>query len=164
MKLRIIPILTLLVWCGSLSAQAGFVTTGVEASGSTGSISASVGQLMVGTDQAKATAAQRVTASLNEGLQQTSSVEELSGHLGADGLPLFTVYPNPTTDGISIRPSQYDSTYRFALYTVDGRVLQEGEISDIEYYLPMGSYPSGSYILTIVGNNAENKYRIVKIK
>ena len=81
MKLRIIPILTLLVWCGSLSAQAGFVTTGVEASGSTGSISASVGQLMVGTDQAKATAAQRVTASLNEGLQQTYSVEELSGHL-----------------------------------------------------------------------------------
>lgn len=159
----ILPLLFLIV-CSSLRAQSGFVTTGVDVSGSTGSISASVGQLMVGSVQGKATAAQNITASLNEGLQQTYTVQELSSHQGPDGNALFTVYPNPTTDGISILPHQFDSTYRFALYTIDGRLLQEGEITDSEQHLPMGSYPSGSYLLAIVGNGIENKYRIVKIK
>ena len=119
---------------------------------------------MVGSAQGKATAAQYVTASLNEGLQQTYTIQELTSNRGPDGNALFTVYPNPTTDGITILPSQFDSTYRFALYTVDGRLLQKGEITDFEQYLPMNSYPSGSYLLTIVGKNSENKYRIVKIK
>ncbi|MBR6292588.1 MAG: T9SS type A sorting domain-containing protein [Bacteroidales bacterium] len=158
-----IPLLFLLL-CGSLRAQSGFVTAGVDVSGSNGSISASVGQLMVGSAQGKATAAQHVTASLNEGLQQTYTVQELTSNVRPDGTALFNVYPNPTTDGITILPSQFDSTYRYALYTVDGRLMQDGEITYYEQYLPMGSYPSGSYILTIVGKDSEYKYRIVKIK
>ncbi len=164
MQHKLIFPLLLLVLCGSLRAQSGFVTAGVDVSGSNGSISASVGQLMVGSTQGKATAAQYVTASLNEGLQQTYTIQELTSNRGPDGNALFTVYPNPTTDGITILPSQFDSTYRFALYTVDGRLLQKGEITDFEQYLPMNSYPSGSYLLTIVGKNSENTYRIVKIK
>lgn len=161
---RTLLILALLLLPFSLHAQAGFVSAGGDARSMSGSLSHSVGQLVVSNASDKATAAQCVTASVNEGLQQTYSVQELRNTGTPIASDMISIFPNPTTDGISIRTSPSDSTFNFALFTIDGRLLQHGAIEQYEQYIDMSTYPSGSYLLTIAEGTNENKYRIIKTR
>ena len=162
MNHRILYILPFLFVGSSCFAQSGFVSAGGDVSGATGSLSSSTGQLMVGSVRAKATVAQSVTASLNEGIQQPYTVQELQ----VSGNPdiQYSVFPNPTTDGVTIRSSVSDTSRSFALYSIDGRLLKQGPFADTEQVVDMATYPSGAYLLTVTGINTENKYRIVKTR
>lgn len=164
MRIRIITILAALICGGNMLAQAGFVSVGGDTHNNAGSLSYSIGQLTIGSANAKATAAQCVTASINEGLQQPYRIQELHSPTGEAGIAGITVFPNPTTDGVMIQQNNPDSILTYSLYTVEGRLLQQGFLDDANRFVDMGEYPTGSYLLTISGSQSENKYRIIKAR
>jgi len=74
----------------------------------------------------------------------------------------FIVYPNPTTDSISIAlPEGFDSK-TFAIYTVLGQKVLEKEISSQSTTISLKSLNSGMYFYKIESNNFSKRGKIIK--
>lgn len=148
----------------NLCAQTAFPSVGGEVTGNNGSLSYTVGQLAVSSNMLRSTNAEIVRTSLHEGVHQTYRVEELSID---NVLPLdfmVNIYPNPTTDMITVAIEEVIDNLRFEFYAVDGQLLQRGDIRGIEQTINVVGYPSGSYMLRVVAGKTENNYRIIKIQ
>ena len=65
----------------------------------------------------------------------------------------FKVYPNPVRNELYVSGNNPGS-YRYALYSIDGRMLQQGEVGNGET-IHTGDIPAGLYILKI--NNTSLK-------
>ena len=65
----------------------------------------------------------------------------------------FKVYPNPVHNELYVNGNEFGS-YRYALYSIDGRMLQQGEVGNGEP-IHTGDIPAGLYILKI--NNTSLK-------
>lgn len=148
----------------SLKAQETFATTGGDATGTSSSISYTVGQMAIMTDYERVTAVENASANVREGVQQTYSVEELK----IEGTEPFNfdikVYPNPTTDNITVRLEQSVAGMRYELYGANGQLLQKESIDSNEQTIEMGEYAAGAYLLRIMGDPASQSYRIIKAK
>ncbi|MCR4812788.1 MAG: T9SS type A sorting domain-containing protein [Bacteroidales bacterium] len=159
---NIVFFILLLTVSVALRAQAAFGIVGGEVSGEDGSVSYSLGQIAVETTYARVTNASRVAANLREGVQQTYSVDELAiDAIDARGFDI-SVFPNPTTDMVIVKSSITNPNMRFELYGVDGRLMQNGLISQPEQNIDMQDCAAGAYILRIAVGKKENNYRIVK--
>lgn len=146
----------------SLNAQETLSTTGGDAESNTCSVSYTVGQMAVKTAYERATNGERVSANVREGVQQTYSVEELKIE-GAEPFNFdIKVYPNPTTDNVTVSLGKTVADMRYELYDVDGRLLQKETISTTEQVIELRGYPAGSYVLRIVAGTTQNNYKIVK--
>jgi len=161
---KLLLLLSVLSASYNLFAQSAFPTLGGEVTSNGGSLSHTVGQLAVSFDKKMSTNAENIRLSLFEGVQQTYRVEELSID---NVLPLdfmVNIYPNPTTDKITITVENVIDNLHFEFYTVDGQLLQRGSIHGIEKTINITGHPSGSYILRLVTGKMENNYRIIKIQ
>lgn len=65
----------------------------------------------------------------------------------------FKVYPNPVRNELYVSGNEV-GPYRYALYSIDGRLLLQGEVGNGEA-IPTGDIPAGIYILKI--NNTSLK-------
>lgn len=159
-----ITLVVLLLASVSTKAQETFATTGGDATGTSSSISYTVGQMSIMTGYERVTAVENASANVREGVQQTYSVEELK----IDGAEPFSfdvkVYPNPTTDNITIRLEQSVTGMRYELYGANGQLLQKESIDSNEQTIDMGEYAAGAYLLRIMGDTASQSYRIIKGK
>lgn len=148
----------------SLKAQETFATIGGDATGTSSSISYTVGQMAIMTDYERVTAVENASANVREGVQQTYSVEELK----IEGVEPFSfdikVYPNPTTDNVTVSLGKTVADMHYELYDVDGRLLQKETMRTAEHSIDMRDYPSGAYLLRIISDKATQPYRIVKAK
>lgn len=74
----------------------------------------------------------------------------------------FNVYPNPTTDEITISSDQKWSSY--SIFNTNGKNVLNGENSNnmLSYKLSISQLENGIYILQINGENAVSKKLIVK--
>ena len=147
--------------CFGLKAQATFPTVGGDVSSGSAKLSYTAGQVATQPAKARVTNAERLTARLNEGVQQAYSIEELKIE-GATPIAVdIKIYPNPTTDNITVRVNG-DVQLSYTLYDVSGRKLKDGKLQRGETAIDMGEYAAGSYVLKVTGNGAENGYRITK--
>lgn len=74
----------------------------------------------------------------------------------------FIVYPNPTTDSISIAlPEGFDSK-TFAIYTVLGQKVLEKKISSQSTTISLESLTAGIYFYEIESNNFSKSGKIIK--
>ena len=163
MKYSLVLVALLLVSV-STKAQETFATTGGDATGTSSSISYTVGQMAIMTDYERVTAVENTSANVREGVQQTYSVEELKIE-GADPFSFdIKVYPNPTTDNITVKLEQSVAGMLYELYGVNGQLLQKESIGSDEQTIEMGDYAAGAYILRIVGGTSTQSYRIIKAK
>lgn len=133
-------------------AQESTNTIGGNASGSGGSASYSVGQVVyqtyVGT-----------SVSASEGVQQPYEILVVTGLEEANGIALaISAYPNPAIHAITLEIKDHElSSLNFQLYDMQGGILQSGKIVGNQTRITMGNLLPATYFLAVYQENKELK-------
>jgi len=131
--------------------------SGGEATGTGGTVSYTVGQLVY-------TNPTTASGSLNQGIQQSIEFVTLSNpELTALTLKAVT-YPNPTTESITLALKDTNLMgLSYVMHDLLGRLVTKGTVATSETKIGMKSLPIGVYILRVQQNNKELKtFKIIK--
>ena len=155
------PILIFLICTFSLTtimAQESVNTTGSNASGSGGSVSYSVGQVVYTTNTG-------TNGSVAQGVQQPFEISIVTGIEEAKGINLsVSAYPNPTTDYLTLSIGEFDiSNLSYQLYDMNGKLLQNEKITGNQTSIAMGNLVPANYFVKVIQGNKEVKtFKIIK--
>ena len=141
----------------TIQAQETIPTSGGEATGSGGTVSYSVGQLLSNMNIGS-------NGTVTQGVQQTIEFVDLSNpELIALTLSAVT-YPNPTTDYIVL--SLTDATLTdlsYTMFDLQGRLVTKAKVEQEATQIAMKNLAIGVYFLKINQNNQELKtFKIIK--
>ena len=157
-KIRLITFILFGFGLPVVQAQNAIPATGGNASGSGGSVSYSIGQIVytknAGTN---GTAAQ--------GVQQPYEISVVTAIEKALDISLeMVVYPNPATDFIKLKISNYDlQNLRYQLYDINGSLLLDNKVESNETSIIMSNYLPSTYFLIISDKNKVVKtFKIIK--
>jgi hypothetical protein len=156
-KLKL-SVLLLYLSMATLNAQEAFTVTGGEATGTDGSVSYSVGLVSYTTNTA-------ATGSVAQGVQQPYEISVVTGIEEADEIKLsYTVYPNPTTDFLTLQVNNYDNTNLwYKLLDLNGKLLEHKKIKGDKTNINMSNFVSAAYFLSVTDNKREIKnFKIIK--
>jgi hypothetical protein len=141
-----------------LHAQETVSAAGGNDSGSGGSVSYTVGQVLyttiIGTN-----------GSVAQGVQQPYEISVVSGLEEASGINLVcSAWPNPAFDILTLKvENQKTEKLSFQLYDINGKLLENRKITSRETSISMGNYIPAVYFLKVTSNSKEAKiFRIVK--
>jgi hypothetical protein len=141
----------------TIQAQETIPVSGGEATGSGGSSSYSVGQLVYTTNT-------DTGGTVTQGVQQSFELFTLSNpELTTINLTAVT-YPNPASDYIvlKITDSALDNL-SYKLIDINGKAIANGSITNTDTQINMQSLALGMYILKVNQNNQELKtFKIIK--
>ncbi|MCP4438755.1 MAG: T9SS type A sorting domain-containing protein [Aureispira sp.] len=143
MKQCKLVILTLLLLSSSyLFAQDAAVATGGDASGSGGTASYSVGQVVY-------TTATGGNGSSSQGVQQAYDI--VTGINKTETVHLeMQVFPNPTTTSLNLKVGKQDvDQLFFELYNAAGQLILMEQINNTLTVVPMQKLASGTYFLKV---------------
>jgi hypothetical protein len=138
-------------------AQQTIPASGGEATGSGGTSSYSVGQLVYSTNTGS-------NGSITQGVQQSIELFTLSNpELTALTLTAVT-YPNPTSDYIVLALKNSNLTdLSYELYDLQGRIVSKGIIQQENTAIAMQKLVTGVYVLKVNQNNqALKSFKIIK--
>jgi hypothetical protein len=141
-----------------LEAQNSISASGGNASGSTGTVSFSVGQVVY-------TEYTGTNGSVAQGVQQPYEISVVTGIEEASDISLeIVVYPNPATDFIMLKIENYEAkNLRYQLYDLNGSLLRENKIVGNETSIVMSNYMSATYFLKVTDNTKLIKsFKIIK--
>ena len=153
--------LIVILLCASfnLYAQNNTVSSGVQATGTGGSVSYSVGQIAYSSYSG-------TNGSLIQGVQQPyeisiiTSINDFTIDIKAQ------VYPNPTTDQLimSIGMGEYKNL-RFVLVDLQGKILKSDRVINPNSTIDFSRFSNGTYFLRVLSNNKQIKtFQIIKNK
>jgi len=137
-------------------AQDAIPASGGDATGSGGTSSYSVGQLVYTTTTENGT--------VSQGVQQSIELFTLSNpELTTVNLTAVT-YPNPATDFVVLALTEANLVgINYAMYDLQGRVVAKGLVTQNNTQIGMQSMAIGMYILKVNQNNQELKtFKIIK--
>lgn len=141
-------------------AQQTTVTAGGDASGSGGSASWSVGQMVYTTHSG-------ANGSMAQGVQQPYEISVVLGNEEPIWLNFgISAYPNPTTDYLTLEIGDH-ATDRlgYQLFDLHGRLLADKKIKNKETAIPMAHLSAATYFLKITTHNnkvAVKTFKIIK--
>ncbi|MDP2386351.1 MAG: T9SS type A sorting domain-containing protein [Bacteroidota bacterium] len=141
-----------------LQAQDVVPATGSTASGSGGTVSYSVGQVVYTSNSGS-------NGSVAQGVQQPYEISVVIGLADAVDISLsFSVYPNPTTDFLKLNTGNYKSqNLLYQLSDMNGKILESKKTQPVETTISMLNNASGIYFLKVMDNNNELKtFKIIK--
>lgn len=139
-------------------AQESVNSSGDDLTGSNGSISYSIGQVVY----MKHTGS---NGSASEGVQQPFEISEVLGTEDFSGLIKdLKIYPNPTVNELTLNlTNENNLVLNFQILDVNGRVLKNEKILTNETNIAFSSLPSAIYFLKILNQNKEVKtFKIIK--
>lgn len=138
-------------------AQNNTVASGATASGTTGSATYTVGQIVYITNSS-------TTGTASQGVQQAFEITTLSTSEIPEIQLLASVYPNPTTQLVTLSVKNYDLTdLKFTLYDVLGKVIRTDLVLQEETPIDLGNQQAGLYFLKIDNTTSELKtFKIIK--
>ena len=141
----------------SIQAQEAFTASGGDASGSGGSVSYSVGQVVYTTHTGS------TGWSVAQGVQQPYEISSI-GIEEMEGQILLTVYPNPATDFLILKIKNYNGKNLFyQLYDISGKLLENKKVEGNETSIDMSNLLNATYLLKVIDNNNEVKtFKIIK--
>jgi len=141
-KLKISAVF-LLLGLGALHAQEAVLATGGEASGSGGTVSYSVGQVVYTTNTG-------ANGSVASGVQQPYEITIITGiELPEINLEL-SAFPNPTTDFLNLKIGNYEhEKLSYQLYDMQGKLLEDKDIVESGTTIKMQSLPTSTYFLQV---------------
>lgn len=153
----IFSILCLFFGFTQIQAQQTLAIAGGNATGSGGSASYTLGQVVYTTKSGNST-------TVTEGVQQpyeisvlaTESVEKIEIQLSA--------YPNPTNDLLQLKIENYNTAdVIYQLYNLNGVLLDSQKLMGTETTIQMRNYPTAVYLLKVTDNNKALKtFQIIK--
>ena len=157
-RLKLSAVLLLGLGLTGLQAQTSVNATGTNASGSGGTVSYSVGQVVYTTNTG-------ASGSVAQGVQQPFEISVVTGIEEAKGINLsVSAYPNPTTDYLTLRIDEFEiSNVSFQLYDMNGRLLQNEKITGNQTNIVMSNLLPTTYFMKVIQGNKEVKtYKIIK--
>jgi hypothetical protein len=155
-KLKVLGVASLLIFSFSLStvsAQTSINATGGNASGSGGSTSYSVGQVVYTTNTG-------TNGSVAQGVQQSFEISVVTGLEEAKGINLtVSAYPNPTTDYLTLEVDASTTlsiqSLTYQLFDMQGKLLQNEKITGNQTSIVMSNLLPSTYFVKVIQNNKE---------
>jgi len=145
----------LLFGLGGLHAQETVSTTGGNATGVGGSLSYTVGQVFYSTNTG-------TTGSVLQGVQQPFEIYTTVGIHETDINLELSVYPNPTTNYLILKVEELEGI-TFQLFDLQGKVIENKKVMEMNTSIIMEELPKATYILKIAKNNKPVKtFKIIK--
>jgi hypothetical protein len=145
--------------CGmAIQAQNTIPAAGSNATGTGGSVSYSVGQIVYTTNTG-------TNGTVSQGVQQPYEISVVTAVENTGGINLIcTVYPNPTRGLIKLVVESFDyENLRFRLYNINGVLLRDKKVESRETEISMDDLSSSVYFLKVIKDNLEIKvFKIVK--
>jgi hypothetical protein len=142
-----------------LRAQNTIPAAGGGATGSGGSASYSVGQIVYTTNTG-------TNGSAAQGVQQPYEISVITAVKEANDISLLAIvaYPNPATDFIKLRIENYEvENLAWSLFDINGVMLQNKKIEGEETIIHMNSLMPSIYFLKVLDRNKEIvTYKIIK--
>ncbi|MFO7791233.1 MAG: T9SS type A sorting domain-containing protein [Bacteroidales bacterium] len=148
-RLKLSAILLLVLGLTGLQAQTSLNATGGDASGSGGSVSWSVGQVMYQTHTG-------TNGSVAEGVQQPYEISVVTAIEEAKGINLsVSAYPNPTTGYLTlsidgdVKTSHSLSLMSYQLFDMNGKLLQSEKITGNQTNIAMSNLVPATYFVKV---------------
>ena len=141
-----------------IRAQNAIPTSGGNATGSGGSVSYTVGQVVY-------TLITGSNGSSAQGVQQPYEISIVTEIVEAKDISLeIVVYPNPATDFVKLKIKNYQvENLRFQLYDINSSLLQDNKIIGNEINIIMSNLLPATYFLKVTDNNKVIKtFKIIK--
>ena len=157
-RLKLSAVLLLGLGLTGLQAQTSVNATGSNASGSGGTVSYSVGQVVYTNNTG-------TNGSVAQGVQQAFEISVVTGLEQAKGINLsVSAYPNPTTDYLTLSIGEFDiSNLSYQLYDMNGKLLQNEKITGNQTSIAMGNLVPANYFVKVIQGNKEVKtFKIIK--
>lgn len=145
----------------SVQAQDAIPATGGNASGSEGSVSYSIGQVVNITCTG-------IGGFIAQGVQQPYEISVISGIEEATGINLdCMVFPNPTHDFLILFIENSNNlslaTLSFSIYDISGKLLESNKIEGYETIIPVQNLVPAIYFLKVIDHGKEIKsFKIIK--
>ncbi len=150
----------------NIQAQQAITATGGNASGSGGSASYTVGQVVYSANAATN------GYSVAHGVQQPFEISVVTGIEQMDINLECAVYPNPTTNYLILKiddnmvqamHASPQQSLLYQLFDTNGKMVTTEKIMTAETKIKTGKLVQGSYLLQIIGNNKTVKtFKIIK--
>lgn len=145
----------LLLGLGGLHAQENSVAAGGEATGSGGSTSYTIGQVVYTTTTGS-------NGSASQGVQQPYEIFTVG--INETELTIsLSVFPNPTVDDLTLQISDYNNEkLSYQLYDMQGKLLNTGNVTANQTKINTSSLPAATYFINVV-NQKKRKVQSFKI-
>ena len=154
-KNTITSVAFLFLGLGGLHAQETVLPTGGEATGTGGTASYSVGQVVY-------TTATGTNGSVAQGVQQPF---EISTTVGINETTInleMSVYPNPTTNYLTLKTDD-NANLSYQLIDMQGKVIESKNVVSNPSNISLEGQPKAIYFLNVVNNNQVVKtFKIIK--
>jgi hypothetical protein len=149
----------LLTFSICLKAQSAIVATGGDFSSSAGSVSYSIGQVVY-----TSLPNTNTHGSISQGVQQTYQVTT-TGVLLADADFSLSVFPNPTTNQITLEVGRYaNQLLNYVLVDTEGKQIQSNKVLDKQTNIDMSLLPTASYMMEVYQDNKKvQSFKILKL-
>lgn len=147
------------LWATHTLAQQNIPATGESATGSGGSVSFTVGQLVWNMFPGS-------NGTILEGVQQPFEISVVTAIENTEYISLVcTAYPNPTRGQLKLIVELEDyKSFRYHLYDINGKVLQDKPILNENTEIPMDNLFSSLYLLKVFKGKVEIKvFKIIKL-
>jgi len=149
-----------LFWLGlsGLQAQGTISTAGGNFSGSGGSVSYSIGQMVY-------TSNKGTGGSVSPGVQQAYEISIETAMKKTKGITLqCTVFPNPTTDFVMLKVEDFKiENLSYQLFDMSGKLLESKLVENMETSIAMDQHPSATYFLKVIQKDKVVKsFKIIK--
>lgn len=136
-----------------LSAQENTVASGGEATGSGGTVSYSVGQVVY-------TANNGTNGSVSQGVQQPYAISTTVG-VNQTSIQL-NAYPNPTTNNLTLTTDDCESL-SYQLFNIQGAEISSKTLNSKTSNISLEGHPPATYFLKVIKNNEVIKaFKIIK--
>jgi hypothetical protein len=144
-KKTIMSVAFLFFGLGGLHAQESANGSGGEATGTGGTASYSVGQVVYTTNTG-------TNGSVAQGVQQPY---EISTTVGVNETAInleMSVYPNPTTNYLTLKTDD-NTNLSFQLYDMQGKIIESKIVNNNSTNISLEGQPKATYFLSAVKNN-----------